>query len=97
MLYLRHRPIYCLQETLESPAVGNLVRNAQDHSSIMPPKGKKKGGETEELGAMRAARFGRVKNTLSMGFGTFVVSFSSCRMIVFLRALLHDLTHIPNS
>mmetsp|Transcript_2834 Transcript_2834/g.7955 ORF Transcript_2834/g.7955 Transcript_2834/m.7955 type:complete len:428 (-) Transcript_2834:1217-2500(-) len=33
----------------------------------MPPKGKKK-GETEDLGHMRAARFGRVKNTLSMGF-----------------------------
>eukprot|EP00541_Cyclophora_tenuis_P008802 CAMPEP_0116559670 /NCGR_PEP_ID=MMETSP0397-20121206/10536_1 /TAXON_ID=216820 /ORGANISM="Cyclophora tenuis, Strain ECT3854" /LENGTH=426 /DNA_ID=CAMNT_0004085487 /DNA_START=54 /DNA_END=1334 /DNA_ORIENTATION=- len=33
----------------------------------MPPKGKKKGGE-EDLGLMRAARFGRVKNDLSMGF-----------------------------
>mmetsp|Transcript_20237 Transcript_20237/g.26096 ORF Transcript_20237/g.26096 Transcript_20237/m.26096 type:complete len:428 (+) Transcript_20237:190-1473(+) len=33
----------------------------------MPPKGKKK-GENEDLGHMRAARFGRVKNTLSMGF-----------------------------
>lgn len=33
----------------------------------MPPKNKKK-GEPEDLGAMRAARFGRVKNDLSMGF-----------------------------
>mmetsp|Transcript_21902 Transcript_21902/g.36187 ORF Transcript_21902/g.36187 Transcript_21902/m.36187 type:complete len:428 (-) Transcript_21902:123-1406(-) len=33
----------------------------------MPPKGKKK-GEVEDLGLMRAARFGRVKNDLSMGF-----------------------------
>jgi len=33
----------------------------------MPPKGKKNAG-TEDLGAMKAARFGRVKNTLSMGF-----------------------------
>lgn len=32
----------------------------------MPPKKKK--GEEEDLGAMRAARFGRVKNTLTMGF-----------------------------
>jgi len=32
----------------------------------MPPKKKKE--ETEVLGAMRAARFGRVKNDLSMGF-----------------------------
>lgn len=32
----------------------------------MPPK--KKTGENEDLGAMRAARFGRVKNDLSMGF-----------------------------
>jgi len=39
----------------------------------MPPK-KKKGdqGGDDDLGMMRAARFGRVKNTLSMGFGTFV-------------------------
>jgi len=33
----------------------------------MPPKGKKK-QENEDLGMMKAARFGRVKNTLSMGF-----------------------------
>mmetsp|Transcript_3286 Transcript_3286/g.6809 ORF Transcript_3286/g.6809 Transcript_3286/m.6809 type:complete len:428 (-) Transcript_3286:649-1932(-) len=33
----------------------------------MPPKNKK-GAETEDLGLMKAARFGRVKNTLSMGF-----------------------------
>lgn len=32
----------------------------------MPPK--KKTDESEDLGAMRAARFGRVKNDLSMGF-----------------------------
>ncbi|KAL7555534.1 hypothetical protein ACA910_005312 [Epithemia clementina (nom. ined.)] len=32
----------------------------------MPPKGKKK--DADEMGFMRAARFGRVKNTLSMGF-----------------------------
>jgi hypothetical protein len=34
----------------------------------MPPK--KKGDAKDDLGFMRAARFGRVKNTLSMGFGT---------------------------
>lgn len=34
----------------------------------MPPKGKKKGAGDEDLGLMRAARFGRVKNDLSMGF-----------------------------
>lgn len=33
----------------------------------MPPK-KKNAGVEEDLGAMRAARFGRVKNTLTMGF-----------------------------
>jgi len=33
----------------------------------MPPKGKKK-LENDDLGMMKAARFGRVKNTLSMGF-----------------------------
>lgn len=33
----------------------------------MPPKKKNK-DEGEDLGAMRAARFGRVKNTLTMGF-----------------------------
>jgi len=33
----------------------------------MPPKGKKK-QENDDLGMMKAARFGRVKNTLSMGF-----------------------------
>jgi len=33
----------------------------------MPPK-KKDSGDNEDLGAMRAARFGRVKNDLSMGF-----------------------------
>lgn len=32
----------------------------------MPPKGKKK--PEDDLGLMKAARFGRVKNTLSMGF-----------------------------
>lgn len=36
----------------------------------MPPKaGGKKGQDAADLGLMRAARFGRVKNTLSMGFG----------------------------
>jgi GTP-binding protein YchF len=35
----------------------------------MPPKGKKKGATDDaDLGLMRAARFGRVKNDLSMGF-----------------------------
>jgi hypothetical protein len=33
----------------------------------MPPKKKNQAAE-EELGFMRAARFGRVKNTLTMGF-----------------------------
>ena len=33
----------------------------------MPPKKKK--DANDDLGMMRAARFGRVKNTLSMGFG----------------------------
>jgi hypothetical protein len=33
----------------------------------MPPKAKKNTGD-DDLGAMRAARFGRVKNTLTMGF-----------------------------
>ena len=37
----------------------------------MPPK-KKKGADDEGLGLMRAARFGRVRNTLSMGFGTMI-------------------------
>jgi len=32
----------------------------------MPPKKKKE--EVEDLGAMKAARFGRVKNDLAMGF-----------------------------
>ena len=32
----------------------------------MPPKKKKE--EAEDLGAMKAARFGRVKNDLAMGF-----------------------------
>ena len=39
----------------------------QKDLSTMPPKKKQ---EAEDLGAMRAARFGRVKNTLTMGFGT---------------------------
>jgi hypothetical protein len=34
----------------------------------MPPK-KKGDAKDDDLGFMRAARFGRVKNTLSMGFG----------------------------
>lgn len=34
----------------------------------MPPKKAGKKGESQDLGAMRAARFGRVKNNLSMGF-----------------------------
>ena len=32
----------------------------------MPPKKKKE--DAEDLGAMKAARFGRVKNDLAMGF-----------------------------
>jgi hypothetical protein len=36
----------------------------------MPPK-KKDNNAVSDLGLMRAARFGRVKNTLSMGFGAF--------------------------
>ena len=35
-------------------------------NSTMPPKKKKE--EVEDLGAMKAARFGRVKNDLAMGF-----------------------------
>jgi hypothetical protein len=34
----------------------------------MPPK--KKNAGNDDTGAMQAARFGRVKNTLTMGFGT---------------------------
>lgn len=34
----------------------------------MPPKAKKKHENEDDLGLMKAARFGRVKNTLSMGF-----------------------------
>jgi ribosome biogenesis GTPase A len=30
----------------------------------MPPKGKKNKGDDEDLGLMKAARFGRVKNTV---------------------------------
>lgn len=37
----------------------------------MPPK--KKNQQEEDLGAMRAARFGRVKNTLTMGFGEYYI------------------------
>ena len=33
----------------------------------MPPK--KKNAVADDAGAMQAARFGRVKNTLTMGFG----------------------------
>lgn len=37
----------------------------------MPPKGaNKKGNDAAEAQLIRAARFGRVKNTLQMGFGT---------------------------
>lgn len=43
----------------------------------MPPKKKNQAAE-EDLGLMRAARFGRVKNTLTMGFvglpnGSFLI------------------------
>jgi hypothetical protein len=37
----------------------------------MPPK-KKNQKNDEDLGLMKAARFGRVKNTLTMGFGESV-------------------------
>ena len=40
----------------------------------MPPK-KKNNAADEEAKFMRAARFGRVKNTLSMGFGAFRPAF----------------------
>ena len=40
-------------------------------SKTMPPK--KKNQQEEDLGAMRAARFGRVKNTLTMGFGEYYI------------------------
>ena len=40
----------------------------------MPPKaGNKKNADNSEAQFMRAARFGRVKNTLQMGFGTFTL------------------------
>jgi len=45
----------------------------------MPPK-KKKGDEDEDPN-MKVARFGRVKNTLAMGFGeptTRALSFAAC-------------------
>jgi len=46
----------------------------------MPPKKKNQDGD--DLGAMRAARFGRVKNTLTMGFGTFSVCFCLFRLLL---------------
>jgi hypothetical protein len=39
----------------------------------MPPKKKDNNNNASDLGLMRAARFGRVKNTLSMGFGAFYI------------------------
>lgn len=35
----------------------------------MPPKKKNQKGDDDADGLMKAARFGRVKNTLAMGFG----------------------------
>lgn len=37
-------------------------------TNTMPPKNKKKGGDDGDAKFMRAARFGRVKNDLKMGF-----------------------------
>ncbi len=37
-------------------------------ANTMPPKNKKKGGDDGDAKFMRAARFGRVKNDLKMGF-----------------------------
>jgi ribosome biogenesis GTPase A len=45
----------------------------------MPPK--KKNQKDEDLGLMKAARFGRVKNTLTMGFGESV--YASFGFLVF--------------
>jgi hypothetical protein len=45
---------------------GHETQSAAFFLITMPPKKKK--GDDEDLGMMRAARFGRVKNTLSMGF-----------------------------
>jgi hypothetical protein len=42
----------------------------------MPPKKKKDSGDDIDP-MMKAARFGRVKNTLTMGFGTFVFSLAA--------------------
>lgn len=47
----------------------------------MVKKGKK--DDKEDLGAMRAARFGRVKNTLSMGFGESLSCYEYQRIAIF--------------
>ena len=60
----------------------------------MPPK--KKGDAKDDLGFMRAARFGRVKNTLSMGFGMYlyecvcvcVYEIATCSKAVLLKLQL---------
>jgi hypothetical protein len=44
----------------------SLSKSQQQHQDTMPPK--KKNAQSDDLGMMRAARFGRVKNDLSMGF-----------------------------
>ena len=51
----------------------------------MPPKKKNKDGG-DDLGAMRAARFGRVKNDLKMGFvglpNVSTDSLEECKVLV---------------
>jgi hypothetical protein len=56
----------------------------------MPPKGKKKSEEDESL--MKAARFGRVKNDLSMGF----VGLPNVSLGLICLAIAATLLHVVN-
>jgi hypothetical protein len=61
--------------------------NNNNNNNTMPPK--KKNAQSDDLGMMRAARFGRVKNDLSMGF----VGLPNVRLYLFV-SLFVSLTTI---
>lgn len=63
----------------------------------MPPKKKNQGDDDD--GAMRAARFGRVKNTLTMGFGeSFFAAGCVCNvhLMYALRASSNLIVYVPS-
>jgi hypothetical protein len=77
--------LFCLLSLSQESS--QVINNNNNNNNTMPPK--KKNAQSDDLGMMRAARFGRVKNDLAMGF----VGLPNVRLYLFVGFLCFFLWH----